>query len=284
MQPNTEVTSCLYPVEVMHHRLRPKSHCFVHRLFQFYIDLDELPALQVRFWWFGFNRRRFYSFYESDHFPLSDQPEWTSLALKERVLLYLSQQGYPLPAETKVHLLTHLRCLGYVFNPVSFYFLSSAAGEPLLALAEVGNTFGEQKLFVLPASKAQGKNCFRLKVDKLFYVSPFSPVEDGFDFRLRFPDERLCLAVHSFNTHSARVTIATTQTGKKTKLNHLNVFCFTVFYPLVTLRVIFLIHGHALLLWLKRLPFIIKEANPHLQQKTLCPFKLAQKTLHTIRS
>jgi DUF1365 family protein len=36
-------------------------------------------------------------------------------------------------------------------------------------------------------------------------------------------------------------------------------------YPLLTLRVIFLIHWHAFLLWLKKLPVCRKAAEPHLQ-------------------
>jgi DUF1365 family protein len=40
---------------------------------------------------------------------------------------------------------------------------------------------------------------------------------------------------------------------------------FTLKYPLITLRVIFLIHWHALLLWFKKVPWHRKAANAALQ-------------------
>jgi DUF1365 family protein len=46
---------------------------------------------------------------------------------------------------------------------------------------------------------------------------------------------------------------------------------FLLKYPLLTLRIIFLINWHALLLWLKRIPWHRKAANPELQREVLKP-------------
>ena len=48
-------------------------------------------------------------------------------------------------------LLTNLRLLGYVFNPVSYFYCYGADGELAAIVAEVGNTFGERHPYLLTA-------------------------------------------------------------------------------------------------------------------------------------
>jgi DUF1365 family protein len=61
-------------------------------------------------------------------------------------------------------------------------------------------------------------------------------------------------------------------------LTNARLLWFTLKYPLLTLRIICLIHWHALRLWLKRIPFHRKAANPALQQNVFNPHvSIAQK-------
>ena len=72
-----------------------------------------------------------------------------------------------------MRLLTNLRCLGHLFNPVSFYYCFDRAGEGLQAVvAEVTNTpWGERHAYVLGVRSEDGG--VRERVDKVFHVSPF---------------------------------------------------------------------------------------------------------------
>jgi len=57
-------------------------------------------------------------------------------------------------------------------------------------------------------------------------------------------------------------------TGPRKSLTTANLFWYTVKYPLVTLKVIFLIHWHAAILhYFKRVPHHAKEANPQMQKE-----------------
>jgi DUF1365 family protein len=164
--------------------------------------------------------------------------------------------------------------LGYVFNPVSFYFVTLADGSPLCAIAEVGNTFGEQKPYLvpvetLPSDPATGTPArFRLIAPKHFYVSPFSPLDLRFDFKLRDPAEQLAIGVNDLNAANDTVLISAL-TGQRRPLTDAGLLRLTLRYPLVTLRVITLIHWQALRLWLKKIPFLRKAESPDLQRHVL---------------
>lgn len=61
--------------------------------------------------------------------------------------------------------------------------------------------------------------------------------------------------------------LVTSLTGRRTPLTTGNLARLTLKYPLITLKVITLIHWHALLLWLKKIPFFRKEDRPDLQRE-----------------
>lgn len=264
------MNSCLYECTVMHHRLEPKVHRFSYRIFMFYLDLDEVATVASRRPWFGGGRFNLYSFRARDHLHLGEK------SLKENIVRYLAGQGIAFPEKGKIQLLTLPRVFGYVFNPVSFYFCFDAVGSPLCAIAEVGNTFGEMKPYLLPAPDAAGR--FRLVAPKHFYVSPFSALDVAFDFKLQAPGGTL--EIHIDDRVADRRILLTALTGRRAPLTAPRLAWFTLKYPLLTLRVIFLIHWHALRLWGKRLPYFAKAARPELQRAVLNPHASIAPRLH----
>ena len=258
------MNSCLYECSVMHHRLEPKEHHFRYRIFMFALDLDEVDALSKRLPFFSRNRWNLYTFRDRDHLTL---PGCETKSAKENVLAYLAQNGIRFPADGRILLVTLPRVLGYIFNPGSFYFCSDAAGAPLCAVVEVGNTFREMKPYLL--REPGGEGTFRLITPKHFYVSPFSPLDLAFDFKLRVPGETL--DIHIDDRAGERRVLLSALTGKRAPLTAARLLWFTLKYPLITLKVIFFIHWHAFRLWLKRLPSYRKAANPELQRDVLRP-------------
>jgi DUF1365 family protein len=255
------MNSCLYECTVMHHRLAPKRHRFSYRIFMAYLDLDEIGAIARRIPFFGRNRRNIFAFNDSDHLGGSRG------TVKEKLAAYLSLQRIALPKSGRIMLLTLPRVLGYVFNPVSFFFCFDAAGSPFCAVAEVGNTFKEKKLYLLPHPISGDR--FRLIAPKHFYVSPFSELDLQFDFKLRVPAESL--EIHVDDRDGDEKILLSALTGRRAPLTAARLAWFGIKYPLVTLWVISLIHWNALLLWLKRIPVHRKEARPDLQRDVLHP-------------
>lgn len=255
------IDSCLYECEVVHERLSPKRHGFRYKLFFMSLDLDELPLLEKRLWCFSRNRWNLYSFFDKDHLDLGCGDTTANITR------HLADQGITLPAGSTVRLVTLPRVLGYIFNPVCFYFFYDAEGTPLHAIAEVTNTFHEMKPYVIEQPDAKGT--FDQTVPKHFYVSPFSGLETSFHFQLGVPGEKL--RIHIDDLEGGQKTLVSWIHGERRELTSARLVWYLLRYPALTLLVILRIHWHALLLWIKRLPVHSKAAQRDLQRDLFRP-------------
>lgn len=254
------LNSCLYECTVMHRRLEPLRNEFVYRIFLFALDLDELPEVTRQVPIFHHNEPGLYVFRDDDHFPLVPG------AARANAEAFLARGGVT-EKPSRILLLTNARFLGYTFNPISIWFCFRADGSPLAAIAEVGNTFGEQKPFLVPFRDG----VFHLRAPKHFYVSPFSALDLEFDFRFEVPGDRL--SVHIDTVRGEQKVLVSALTGHREELTTATLIAFTLKYPFIALKTIGLIHWHAFLLWLKRAPFHLKEAHPEHQKDVLRPHR-----------
>ncbi len=261
----------------------------------FYLDLDEIDGLAKRLKWMGRNRRNLFNFRDKDHMqfpaavpapvpPAVPAPAYTPNTvpaaaaaqathpkpIRAQLTDYLLTQGIAL-GKGRVQLLTNLCTMGYQFNPVSLYFCFDGNDQPLCSVVEVGNTFREMKLYFLGQDRRIG-NTFRSSIPKYFYVSPFIDMDTRFDFDLAIPDEKLRIKIDDYDKEGNRFFISTLS-GTCKPLTDANLLRYFFAFPLITLKVIGLIHWEALRLWLKRLPYHKKAAQKDLQREILRPYK-----------
>ncbi|HLC83955.1 MAG TPA: DUF1365 domain-containing protein [Bacteroidia bacterium] len=256
------MNSCLYKANVMHHRLSPKKHRFNYNVFMFYIDLDEVEILSKKLWMFSINKFNFFSLRDNEHLQLPiDNPD-KSKSIKEQITRYLSKNGVTI-GKGRIMLLTNLNILGYNFNPVSFYYCYDENNLPLCVVAEIGNTFGEMKPFLLDKENLSD-NKYYLNTTKYFYVSPFIDHDTNFDFNLVIPDEKLNIRIDDYK-NGERFFISTL-TGTKKPITNSNLLWYSIRFPFLTLKIITLIHWNATKLWLKKIPYHKKSANQDLQK------------------
>jgi DUF1365 family protein len=241
----------------MHHRLEPLRNRFVYRIFMFCLDLDELDSLHSSMRLFSRNRFNIFSFRDKDHLDFGKP------TLRGNILEYLEKNGISLN-NGKIFLVTHIRMFGYVFNPVSFYYCYDEHGDPVCAVPEVGNTFGELKPYLMRGEDRTAEG-FRRKVTKFFYVSPFIDLDAEFDFNLHLPGEKLHVTVD--DSKDGKKFFVTAVHGIRKQLTDARLLWYVVRFPFITLQVIGLIHWQAFKLYLKKLPFLKKTDNPELQKE-----------------
>jgi len=242
------------------------------------LDLAELTQLESKSRLFALNRPALISFYEADHLLHSGTG-----SLLERVHSCLAEHGFR-ESVRRIELLTYPRILGYVFNPVSFYLIYGHDQEqevPLAVLVEVSNTFKEMKVYLAKEKVASGslgdRPVFRTVVPKHFYVSPFGKLDDCFDFIVPFPDERLKICIDTLDGASGDKVLVSNLSGKSLLFSDRNLLVEFFRHPLMTFKVIAMIHFQALLLLLKRTPFYTKEEKPHLQTDVINPRRVREK-------
>jgi DUF1365 family protein len=262
--------SCLYKARVMHNRLAPKKHQFHYNVFMFYLDLDEIDTLDRRMKFMSRNRFNLFNFRDKDHLQLPKEKPDTSKNIRGHITDYLQTQSVTIGAG-RIMVLTNLCTLGYQFNPVSFYFCYDKDDQPLCSIVEVCNTFREMKPYFLGAETKQNGH-YKLNTAKFFYVSPFIDMDTNFDFDLQVPDEKLQIRIDDFDQQGKRFFISTLS-GSRKPLTDANLLIYFISFPLITLKVISLIHWQAFRLWLKKLPFHKKDADMELQKEVYRPYK-----------
>lgn len=250
--------SALYVGRVRHRRVRPKPHDLGYRVWHVLVDVDELADLDRDVRGFGHNRRSLVEFRDADHF--GEGPG----SVREKLGDLLAARGVDLP-DGRVTVLTYPRVLGFVFNPVSFWFCHDRSGDLALVVAEVNNTFGDSWSYVLDELEPIAGGGVTARATKVLHVSPFLPVDDHeYRFTIRPPVavEGSRQAVHmDVLDVEGRILDATLVETRRalTSSSLLRVF---LSHPLVTLHTVVGIHWQAAKIFLRRKARFHRRPDP----------------------
>jgi DUF1365 family protein len=254
--------SCIYEGRVRHTRTTPAQHHFSYRLFMMYLDLDELPTLFQKRWFWSVSRPALARFRRDDHLGDNDRP------LSDCVRDLVADQTGRRP-DGPIRLLTNLAYFGYGFNPVSFYYCFASDGQTVeYIVAEVNNTpWGEQDCYVLSCNEqSRRRSAWRFNPQKKMHVSPFMPMQIDYDWALAQPGKRL--SVYMANARDGERFFDAAMLLRRTEINAWSLASVLTRYPLQTMKIIVSIHWQALLLWLKRCPvYAHPDKEDHLSAK-----------------
>ena len=254
--------SCIYEGQVRHTRSIPANHQFRYRLFLMYLDLDELPTLFRKRWFWSASRPALARFRRQHHLGSEDQP----LGDAVRNLVEMETGRRP---DGPIRLLTNLSYFGYCFNPVSFYYCFAADGDTLeYIVSEVNNTpWGERDSYVLDCRRAGvHQSTWRFRPVKRMHVSPFMPMDVDYNWVLSAPADRL--TVFMANSKDGQRLFDTSMTLNRKRITGPSLAYTLLRFPFHTFKVILAIYWEALRLWLKRCPLYL---HPDKEKEVTAP-------------
>lgn len=238
--------------DVMQARNSPRPRVFRYRSWCLVLPLSGLSAVARG----SLSRNRFnlLSVHDCDHGPRDGS------ALQPWIAGQLARHGLS-RADGEVWLVAMPRVLGYVFNPVSFWFCMDRDQQLRAVLCEVRNTFGEYHNYLL--AHADQRPIVRedlLRARKVFYVSPFLPPDGEYSFCFELHPRRVTAHIQ-FNANDG-TTLTTQLDGRLAALTTIHLWRAFFLYPWLTLAVIVRIHLQGLRLWLRRVPLYARPAPP----------------------
>lgn len=233
------IAIALYQSTVMHQRYFPQRYRFHYQVFSFLIDIDQvktkLPTALI-----SYNRFNLFSLYQKDH-GARDGTDWRVWANKK-----LAQQGLS-RAQHKIQLLCFPRILGYAFNPLSLWYCYGEDEQLYAIIAEVRNTFGEHHHYVLHNNNQPYQDKVRANQDKCFHVSPFISMDAEYRFIINAPDDALNIVINEYQQQ--RLMLTATQTGQQVPLTTLYLLYQFFRLPLMTSKIMLMIHWQAAKIW-----------------------------------
>ena len=247
----------LYTGQLRHRRFLPTPHAFTYDLFMVLMDIDHVAEHMAVSTFTSYNKFNWASFDDRDHLGAPDRP------LRERLAVSAAAAGLTLP-DGPIYLLTHLRYLGYNFNPISFYYCYDRSGVLRLVLNEVNSTFGEQRGYWIDAARAaRGPHGIRHRTEKTMHVSPFMSMDVDYEFVLTEPTDSLVAHMNTFEQSAAgaRPYFDATLTLTRRSWTSGEIHRALRRHPMMTAKVVAAIHWEALRLWWKGVPHYAPPAT-----------------------
>ena len=241
------MTSSIYNGTVIHKRFKPKIHFFKYKVFSLLIDLSELDILDKRINFFSYNKFNLISFFDKDH----GERDGSSLIKWVKKNLTNNQID---TEHIRIKLLCYPRILGYVFNPLSIFYVYNNDEKLISILYEVKNTFGEQHTYIF---KVENNNFLQHNCVKKFHVSPFIEMNCNYFFKILKPAEKISVIIDQYQSNEK--ILYASQDGRRTDLTSSELIKSYLKHPLMTFKIISAIHFEAFKLWAKGIKFIKKK-------------------------
>jgi uncharacterized protein len=258
--------SCIYVGEVGHKRVKPVQHSLHYRVYDLFVDVDELEALSKRLKFFSYNKFNLFSLHDAK-FGAGD-----GATISDHVWGLVRNSVFHGRVQ-RIFMLCYPAVLGRMFNPLTTYYCYGKNETLCMMIYEVSNTFGERHSYVIPI-----EGSMKQSYPKRLYVSPFNAVAGTYDFSVQPPGQKLNLSVGL--RVDGKAVMQAWFNGQRRDLDDGALLRSFFSLPLQPLKVMAGIHWEAFKLWVKGAKVVMhpiqqeprvsfsKHANTELESKS----------------
>ena len=215
---------------VLHKRRKPFVHGLKFKTYLLLIDPDN---------------ERVKGLLTKDHFG------GEAKTFREAISEFANSRGEKLEASDKIKMLAAVRHFGYVFNPLSVYWIYDNTNKLKWVILEIHNTYGDRHAHLVKVNENS-----QAEMVKEFYVSPFFTIEGNYKITAKLDERKVAVAV---NLHQGGELIFTASFQgdlmEPTAWARLRT-------PLATHQAMARIKVHGIWLWIRRLPVIKRPVHP----------------------
>ena len=210
----------------------------------YFFNLDAIAKQRSIGRLFSTNRWAFNRFHRPDYYGNKDHPLADAIRARMEELT-----GHPVSGE--VYGLLNLRTLGLYFSPVNFYYGFDENGTFTHFLAEVSNIpWNERHQYGYYIKNRP----LAMSAEKKFKVSPFNPVKQHYQWLISPPGEeiQIKLGVDDDRGHVFEATLAL----QREPLTLISLRRQLLRRPVMTASIVAAIYWQALVLYLKKVPYV----------------------------
>lgn len=235
------MASQLFFGQVMHQRMMPMQYRFAYRVFGLLLDIDQIEQEAQSLRWLSLDRFNLLTVRSQDHGPRDGSAwrPWVENTLSE----------YGIKNIGRIRLSCFPRVLGYGFNPLSVWYCENLEGETIAIISEVSNTFGGVYHYVHHMNGEPLSWPVECVADKRFHVSPFINMNQQYHFKFSHADDHVGILINEYQDETLHLIAS--QDAELEALSNRNLLKAFFMMPMMSFKIIGMIHWHALKIWLR---------------------------------
>ena len=229
--------------KVFHSRIKPFKNYFSYNICSVIFDLKKINKLK---------NLKFLSINKFNIFSINLRDYGNYDQKLYEFLIKMINKKYKKNKDYNIYLLTSPKFLGYIFNPISIYFVVYKKKIEFV-IYEVRNTHGEKHMYF---KKIRNNKSITHNINKKLYVSPFLKMDLKYFFKLNIHKKKIKILIDAYKNNEILKTGMFLKNYNLNDKNLLNIALKRLFYAQ---KIIILIHYQAIKILLKKAKFNFKK-------------------------